>query len=129
MLTVKPIRTKAEQELFCAKCNIPYDVDLLAYSAHVDDVFVGMCQFGIKGERGYIKNIVSHEGIDDFEAMFIMGRGTLNFIDLCGAHEAECARDAGEPRLLTALGFKDTGEENLYADLHGMFDGKCSDHK
>ena len=129
MLIVKPIRSKSEQELFCAKCNIPYDVDMLAYSAHVDDAFVGMCQFAIRGERGYIKNIVSYENVNDFEAMFIMGRGTLNFIDLCGAHEAECARDAGDERLLKALGFKDTGEENLYADLNGMFDGKCSDHK
>ena len=64
MLTVKPIRSKSEQELFCAKCNIPYDIDLLAYSAHVDEVFVGMCQFAIKGERGYIKNIIVKDYIN-----------------------------------------------------------------
>ena len=128
MLTVVPIRSKSELEFFCAKCNIPYDIDLMAYSAHVDGAFVGMCQFGIKGERGYIKNIVSIDGVDDFEAMFIMGRATMNFIDLCGVHTCECAKDAGQARLLTAIGFKDIGSENLFVDMTGMFDGHCSGH-
>ena len=130
MLTVKPIQTKSEQELFCAKCNIPYDEDMMAYAAYEEEQFLGMCQFTIKGDCGFIKNLVPAEGIDDFEAMFIMGRGTMNFIDLCDVHIAECAKDAGDKRLLTAIGFKDVGKENLFVDMNGMFTGgACTSHK
>ena len=130
MLTVKPIQTKEEQEFFCSKCNVPYDEDMMAYAAYVEEEFVGICQFTIKGERGFIKNIAPAKGVDDFEAMFIMGRGTMNFIDLCGVHTAECAKDAGENRLLTAMGFNDVGNEHLYVDMNGMFTGGgCTSHK
>ena len=130
MLTIKPIQSKSDQEFFCSKCNIPYDEDLMAYGPYGDGEYVGICQFAIKGDRGFIKNIAPVVGTDDFEAMFIMGRGTMNFIDLCDVHLAECARDAGDARLLTAIGFKDVGAEHLFVDMEGMFTGgACTSHK
>ena len=130
MLTVKPIQTKQEQELLCTKCAVEYDEEMMAYAAYEEDKFLGVCQFTIKGECGFIKNIAPAVGIEDFEAMFIMGRGTMNFIDLCGAHTAKCAKNAGESRLITAIGFKDIGEEHLFVDMNGMFTGgACTSHK
>ncbi len=130
MLTVKPIQTKQEQEFFASKCNIPYDEDMMAYAAYEEEKFLGMCQFAIKGECGFIKNIAPATDVDDFEAMFIMGRGTMNFIDLCGVHIARCEKNAGDGRLLTAMGFKDVDEELLFVDMNGMFTGgACTSHE
>ena len=128
MLTVKPIQSKSDQEFFCSKCNIPYDEDLMAYGAYVDGEFVGICQFAIKGDRGFIKNIAPVSGTNDFEAMFIMGRGTMNFIDLCGAHKAIAIKDAGNESLLKAIGFKQNENDEFFCDMTGFFEGNCSGH-
>ena len=62
------------------------------------------------------------------EAMFILGRQTLNFIDLCGIHKAITDKSCGEEKLLHAIGFREDGGK-LSINLEGMFDGKCSGHK
>ena len=43
MLKVFPIQEKSEQEALCARCGIPFEAELLAYQATVDEVFVGVC--------------------------------------------------------------------------------------
>lgn len=123
MLEIKPIQTKEEQEAACARCKIPYDADCMAYAAYVGGEFVGMSQFNIDRDMGYVKNLVLCEGVDDFEAIFIMGRATLNFIDLCGVHRATCAPDAAEPRIITAVGFQRQADGTLLADMTHMFGG------
>ena len=123
MLEIKPIQTKADQETACTRCGIPYDQDCMAYAAHEDGEFIGMCQFNIEAERGYIKNLALREGLSDFEALFLLGRATLNFIDLCGIHKAACSEDAAEERVVTAIGFR-RGEDGVYlADMTHMFEG------
>ena len=100
------------------------------YVANVDNAPVGIAQFEIKGSYCVVNDFASVPEKYDFEAMFIMGRGTMNFIDLCDVHIAECARDAGDARLLTAIGFKDVGAEHLFVDMEGMFTGgACTSHK
>ena len=127
MLEIKPIQSKAEQEAYCARCNIKYDANMMAYSAYDGNTFIGICQFTIKEKAGYIKNLAEAEGISDFEAMFIMGRGTMNFIDLCGVHACECAPDAASETLIKGLGFKLTDDGRYYADMTHFFDGgNCS---
>ncbi len=123
MFIIKPIQEKSLQERYAKACGISYDPACMAYAAEVDGVFSGICQFRIRGERGYIRDLVPLPGVSDFEVMFIMGRAAMNFIDLCGVHICECERNAGNPRLLTGIGFRDTGEGCLYADMTHMFDG------
>jgi hypothetical protein len=55
-----------------------------------------------------------------------MGRAALNFIDLCGAHEAYFEGD--KTRAAIAVGFREKGGK-LYADLSGMFDSPCKKHQ
>jgi hypothetical protein len=87
---------------------------------------MGMSQFEI-GEYGYIFDLREPDGHDDFEAMFILGRQTMNFIDTCGAHSCYADKTAGSERLLKAIGFKES-EDKLFCDMTGMFDGHCSGH-
>ena len=105
MLEIKPIQNKDEQEAACARCGVAYHPDMMAYSAKDDGNFIGVAQFTIIEGAGYIQSITLTEGTDDFEALFLMGRAMLNFIDLCGIHQAFCADDAAEPRILTAIGY------------------------
>ena len=89
---------------------------------------MGMSQFDISGECGYIKTLREKVGYSDFEAMFILGRATMNFIDLCGNHSCYAASDAAEARLLRAIGFREQDGGKYFADMTHMFDGHCDGH-
>ncbi|MFA5561790.1 MAG: hypothetical protein WDA00_04040 [Eubacteriales bacterium] len=124
MLTVKPLESKQEQEAACARCAIPYEADDLAYGAYADGEFIGMCQFKV-GEVGYIRDLVCAQGTEDFEALFIMGRGTLNFIDLCGVHTCRARAGAAADRVLLAIGFRRQADGDWFADMSQMFTSPC----
>ncbi|MBQ8849234.1 MAG: hypothetical protein IJ011_02745 [Clostridia bacterium] len=136
MLKVLPIQSKAEQEELCRRCKIKYCPDLLAYAASVDGELVGICQFKVTAEGGLIYDIAKLTDRDepadakareasDFEALFVMGRGALNFIDLCGVHRAfYLGEDADEP-LLRAIGFKKNESGSFEIDLTGFFTDHC----
>lgn len=122
MLEIKPIQTKEEQKRICEMCGVEYFPDDMAYFASEGDKLLGVCQFNMKGGRGYISNMSNAIGVDDFEAMFIMARQTLNFIDLCGVHGAVYLGE--ESRLSKAVGFKNVDGE-LFMDLTGFFESPC----
>ena len=124
MFQIKPIQTKEDQERICALCNTGYDADMLAYSATTEKgELLGVCQFIMKEDTGYIKELVYAPGTDDFEAMFIMLRATLNFIDLCGIRKVYYM---GEVKpVVTAAGFKADESGKLFIDLSGAFEHKC----
>lgn len=136
MLKVLPIQSKDEQAELCRRCNIKYNPDLLAYVASVDGETVGMCQFKVTSEGGLIHDIAKladrDEPVDrkardasDFEALFVMGRGALNFIDLCGVHRAYYVGEVSDEPLLKAIGFK-LGDGGVYEiNLEGFFTDHC----
>lgn len=123
MLEIKPIQSKEEQQAYCAQCGVAYDAECMAYSAKDNGKFIGVAQFTMLEGAGYIKSISLIKDLDDFEALFLMGRAMLNFIDLCGIHQAYCAEDAADARIITAIGFRRNGEGKLWADMTHMFGG------
>ncbi len=130
MLEIKPIQSKSIQKALCEKCSISYIEDAFAYSAYDGDCFLGMSQFTIESGYALIKNLASADGVEDFEAMFILGRAVLNFIDLCSVSTAKIEKDASKERLARAIGFKRSEDgEYLPLSLIGMFDAKCPSHK
>lgn len=77
----------------CGRCGVPYDEDCLAYQSLIDGELTGVCQFTMNNHGGFIRNLALVKDSqlseqDRVESLFVMGRGTLNFIDLCGVHEA-----------------------------------------
>lgn len=126
MLEVKPIQEKAAQENLCELCGITYRENNFAYGAEVDGSPVGICQFYIRGEYGHISELASVKGKNDGEAMFILGRAALNFIDLAGAHEAYF--DGADAPLVRAIGFSEK-DGRLYMDLSAFFDNPCKNKK
>lgn len=128
MFKITPIQSKEEQIKLCKLCSADYREGAFAYVMFDIDSgnIMGISQFEIS-EHGYIFDLREPEGHDDFEAMFILGRQTMNFIDTCGAHSCYADNTAGNERLLKAIGFKENGDK-LFCDMTGMFDGHCSGH-
>ena len=128
MLKVLPIQSKITQEEICLRCGVKYDPDLLAYSATVDDELAGVCQFKLSDKGGLIYDLAPVKDTFDFEAMFVLGRGTLNFIDLCGVHYAIYrgeVKDEQTERLVKAVGFKLTDRGTYEVNLEGFFTDHC----
>ena len=128
MFKITPVQDKARQAELCAMCGAEYREEAFCYVMFdiESGEVMGMSQFEI-GEAGYIYDLRETPGRSDFEAMFILGRQTMNFIDICEAHTCYADKTAGEERLLRAIGFKEKGDE-LFCDMTGMFDGHCSGH-
>ena len=129
MFKIKAIQSIEEQIQFANACGTTAISGYFAYA--MQDVetneTMGFSQFDITGEIAYISDIKEAIGRNDFEAMFILGRSTMNFIDMCGAHSLSAKADAGDNILLRAIGLKKTENGELYCDMTGFFDGShCS---
>lgn len=125
MLIIKPVQ-KDEQEKICRACGVEYREQEMAYAAREDEKLLGVCTFYMSGDTGYVTALRCARGVDDFEALFIMGRQTLNFIDLCGVHKAVFLGE--ESRITKAVGFKMT-DGRLRMNLEGFFESPCSHEK
>ena len=129
MFKITPIQEKERQREICETCGAAFRQDALAYQ--MIDInsgdLMGMSQFEI-GNEGYIFDLKEAPSHEDFEAMFILGRATMNFIDLCDVHSCRASITAGAKRLMISIGFKDDNGE-YFCDMTGMFDGKCGGQK
>ena len=125
MLEVLPIQSKEEQEALCARCGIEYRPSLLAYRATMDGELRGICQFTMDGNGGRIVDFAHAPNAYEFEAMFVMGRATLNFIDLCGVHRAFFDADCDNEMLVRAIGFQKNADGRFEVDLTDFFIEPC----
>ena len=131
MFKISPIQEQNMQAEYANASGCKLCPGFFAYSMidQESGEFMGFSQFEISGEFGYIKDLRPRIGYSDFEAMFILGRATMNFIDLCGIHICRAAKDAADETLLKSIGFKYSDELSEYVcDMSGMFDGKCQGH-
>ena len=131
MFKIEPVQEKTRQIELCDVFGAEYDENLFAYLMYdlESGEPMGFSQFEISQGEGYIKDLCEAPGRRDGEAMFILGRQTMNFIDICGAHICYARKDAGDARLLSSIGFHEGAEGRLYVDMTGMFDGHCEGHK
>jgi len=91
------------------------------------DELMGITQFEIGCNVGYVYDAKEVPGKDDFEAMFILIRQTMNFIEKCGVEKCIATTDSANEQLLRAAGFK-LENGSFIATLTGMFDGNCHNH-
>ena len=130
MFKIEAIQDQATQERYAALCGSVAADGYFGYAMF--DVEsgepMGFAQFDIKDGEGYILDLREIGGKDDFEAMFILGRSTMNFIDLCGAHIAYASKNAGSDALLRAIGFKKQDNGDYRCDMTNLFNGNCGNH-
>ena len=128
MLKVLPVQSKDEQKNLCALCNVGFKEELLAYAATVDDEFCGICQFKLTDKGGIIYDIAHATEKFDRQAIFVLGRAALNFIDLCGVHNAFFIGSLSEKideTLIKQIGFKKSDDGKYEVDLTNFFDHPC----
>ena len=134
MLIIKPIQDKNEQEQLCLSCGVEYDIEALAYGAWIAESpdapereFIAICQFKL-GASARITDLACAAGKNDLEALFIMGRQTMNFIDLHGIHHAYF-EGANDEKFIKWLGFTKDENGKWAADLEAFFKHPCSSEK
>ena len=127
MLIIKPIQDKKYQEEVCKLCGFNFDPTLFAYSEKENDKLIAGCQFDILGKDSLISDfgMVIGEN-EDLEALIILGRSVMNFLELSGAEACVFnTSSSDDERYAKALGFK--LQDNKYQiNLKGLFDSKCS---
>ena len=130
MFKIEAIQDIKSQETYANACGTVAKEGFFAYAMYdmSTNEPMGFAQFDIRDSMGYIIDLKEAEGKSDFEAMFILGRSTMNFIDLCGAHNVVAAKDAGDEALIKAIGFKPTENGEFFCDMTGFFEGNCSGH-
>lgn len=126
MLEIKPIQDKTAQKALCELCGVSYKPTALAYSAYDGGSPVGVCQFRIADDIGHFYDLKNVVGVDDREALIIMGRAALNFVDLCGVHEAFF--EGEDDTAARYIGFYER-DGKLYVNLTGMFTSPCHGHE
>ena len=128
MLSVLPIQSKDEQREIAELCGAEYDVNLLAYKILDGGRVVGMSQFKMSPEGGKIITLGGLKGEEKFEYLFMLGRGTLSFIEICGAKYAYLEDKNLDPVIAKAIGFSDF-EGRMRVDLEGFFNEPCKNCK
>ena len=126
MFKIAPIQSKEDQRLCAEAVGAIYIEDYFAYAMRDAESgeLMGFSQFDISGGVGRIYDLKGIPDKDDFEAMFILARATMNFIDTCGAHICSAPLTSGDPTLMRAVGFKEENGEYI-ADMTHFFDGSC----
>lgn len=110
MLVIKPVQEKSRQKEICEACGVEYFPESFAYSAVVDDVLTGICQFSMIKGYGELLTLRCVPGISDDEALFIMARAMMSFVEKCGIKEVVCTSDSADEKLIKQMGFKLTDE-------------------
>ena len=130
MFKIAPIQDVNLQRRYAVDCGRKYIDYFFAYSMTDAEsgALMGFSQFEIGEGQAYISDLGPALGTEDFEAMFILGRATMNFIDMCGIRIIKASADTADNTLLRAIGFKECDDGYFYADTTGMFDGKCDGH-
>jgi len=125
MLEIKPVEDKEIQKKYCETAGVTYVADALAYMAFVNTMETGLCQFGIKGNVGYIYSLTQMPEKDDTEALFIMARAALSFMALCGAEIADMTDCETTDRLKNVVGFKKDENGKYLLSIKGMNEHHC----
>ena len=127
MITVLPIQSKAVQAELCRGCKIPFLPDALAYFAKDGEGrFAGLCQFKLDAEGGHLYHLCAPEEMHALDPLFVLGRATLNFIDLCGGKIAFFEGEGVSDALLCRIGFTPDEKGRYAICLDGFFTKGCA---
>jgi len=125
MLTVLPIQSKDEQKELCKVCGVEFVENAFAYRADDGD-FIGICQFTFENNAGYIINLSYAPSVEDNEAMIIMLRAAMSFMNRCGLVDSYIYENATTPTLLRVSGYKLNDDGKYYLNLDKFYNTPCS---
>ena len=129
MLLIRPVQTPEEQKTLCERCGVPYRPGVLCYkafegTADEERSLLGVCQFD-PGNPGLFYDLSSPPGVSDDDALFIMGRQALNFMELCGTETAVIPTDGTVSAVWAKkIGFTEQNDSMRFS-LKGFFESPC----
>ncbi len=129
MFKITPAASEEERRSAAHICGIPLHDGSFMYRMvdGTDGHLMGLSQFEISHGFGTLTHLAEVPGANDDEAMFILGRATMSFVESCGITTLYAALDAAPAQRLRALGFKES-DRGYVTDLSGMFHGHCTGH-
>lgn len=127
MLKVIPVQTKELQKELAGRCGADYCPRALCYRVTEGDLqeendrLLGICQFLMNGEILSVRDAGEHNE----DALFLLVRQVMNYLDLCSVKKAVYEnRDGLSDALLQRIGFSVDGTHAEVA-LEGFFIEPC----
>ena len=129
MFKISPVQDKATESEYLKAVGLADNGSGFTYAMTELETgeLMGISRFDILGGEGFIYGIKEVDGRDDFEAMFILARQTMNFIDSCGAHICRAPLECAAPDFMKSVGFKPC-DDGYFCNMEGMFSGNCGCH-
>ena len=130
MFKITPVNDIEEAKSLCERLALPYFEGAFYYKMFdmETDEIMGISVFELYSTHGELLALKEADGKDDFEAMFILIRQTMNFINLCGQKICIAKANYTPERMLLCSGFQEKEDNSYQAVLEGMFDGHCHSH-
>ncbi len=125
MLVIRPVHTSYEREEYTKMFGITPQDGFHVIAALNDMEFVGASYVSFDGKDGYIHNMSLVDGYDDLTDKILLGKATLNFLDMSGAKDIVFVTD--DEKFAKMLGFK-LSDGKYFLNLTGYFDGNCQGH-
>lgn len=131
MFKIFPIQDEETKNAYAAACGANIVGGAFSYGmADAETLAImGFSQFDIDGEDAVLYDLKEKIGQNDFEAIFILGRATLEFCERCGATACFAKTEAADATLLRAIGLRTERDGGFYGRIEGMFDGHCEGEK
>ena len=130
MFKIFPIQDENTKNTYAAACGAKAIEGAFSYGmmdAESTEI-MGFSQFDLEGNGATLFDLKERLGQSDFEAIFILGRATLEFMERCGAEECRAPLTAADETLLRAIGLRTECAYGLTGRIAGMFDGHCEGH-
>lgn len=131
MFKIFPIQDEETKNTYARACGTEAIDGAFAYGmADAESgAIMGFSQFDFDGESATLYDLKEKCGQNDFEAIFILGRATLEFCERCGAVICTARNGAADETLIRAIGLREPTEQGLFGHIEGMFDGHCEGEK
>ncbi len=134
MFVVRAIQNKHLQREICHELNAHFFENALAYCA-VDlqedgasvDSYISICQFYMKGDAEIV-DLTAADGREEDEAVIVMLRAVMSFMNRCGVKNACFGSNATDEFWLKKSGFVCT--DGVYRiDLDKFYSAPCKHSK
>ena len=130
MFVVRPIQDKIVQKAICDVLGAVYYENALAFYAAdlkengVDiDKYISICQF-FMDKNGEIASLYAADGREEDEAVIVMLRAVMSFMNRCGISYAFFSKNAASEHWLKKSGFcNNNGKYEI--DLDKFYNSPC----
>ncbi len=134
MFVIKPIKETKKQIEICDSIGCEYIPGTISFAASElksdgisIDYYIGICQF-IPGEDCEISSLAVKPGAESDEAVIILLRTVMSFLERCGGKNLTVPKDAAPESVMALSGLTKT-DAGYVIDLHEFYLSPCKYNK